>query len=232
MPYTHDPLYVSWARDFVRANKAGGLIIVGGKIWERNWHTSPFADIEIPRKIHVEMGIDPKDYPFVRRKFNEKGKRKYLYIGHTAWYKNTKELERIAERMPQYEFAHIGGGEVKGWKKISSFASLTPEFMSKLSETYDIFVNTSTADAQATTILEQMCFGFIVATTYESGYDHPSLVQLSPTDTESNVKILSDLQFKEEDELMNIVRENRKTAEEKHTWKKFTETIGHFIGLQ
>jgi glycosyltransferase involved in cell wall biosynthesis len=232
MPYTHDPLYVSWTRELVRDNGSGGLILVGGEIWAENWETlSPLRDIVIARKKHVVMGIDTNDYPVVKKKFNPKGQRRFLYIGHTAWYKNTAELEKIAAVTPGFQGGHIGGGEVKGWKKISDFASLTPEFMSQIAKDYDIFVNTSTADAQATTILEQMCFGFVVATTRESGYNHPSLVTLSPTDTALNVATLEKLQQADEAELLAIAAANRETARTAHSWEKFCQTITDFMNL-
>ncbi len=229
MPYTHDPFYVSWAKDLL-ADFNGGLILIGGKIWERDWlERSPFADLPIKRKVHVEMGIDADDYPVVKTRFNSPTRRKFLYIGHTGWYKNTKELENIAAKMPNYEFAHIGGGEIVGWKKLANFASLTPEYMAKISAEYDIFVNTSTADAQATTILESMCFGFVVAATYESGYDHPSIVRLSPTDTAFNLATLVKLQQAPESELLALAKANRQIAIEHHSWERFVDTVWHFI---
>lgn len=231
MPYTHDPLYVNWARDLVASSPAG-IILVGGKIWEEDWETkSPFKDISINKKIHIRMGIDPNDYPLVKNSFNPKGQRKFLYIGHTGWYKNTAELERIAEQMPNFVGAHIGGGEVKGWKKLANFADLTPSFMKELAKEYDIFLTTSTGDAQATTILEQMCFGLVVACTPETGYDHQSLIKLSTHDTSYNIKELEKLQQAEESQLLSIARENRKTAIEKHSWEEFTKKVVDFIGL-
>lgn len=230
MPYTHDPLYVSWVKDLLR-EPIEGLILIGGDIWRRDWQKSPFYDLPIKRKVHVAMGIDTGDYPSVKKSFNPKGRRKYLYIGHTAWYKNTKELENIAARMPNFQGGHIGGGEIKGWKKIANFASLTPTFMSKLAEEYDIFVNTSTADAQATTILEQMCFGFVVACTPESGYDYPSLVRLSTTDTDYNVKELEQLQYQDEGTLLDLTTQNLAIAKQNHSWNKFCSTIIDFMNL-
>lgn len=231
MPYTHDPLYVSWTRPLLRDHR-GGLILVGGEIWSEHWaEVSPLRDLPIVRKVHVPMGIDPADYPRVKQSFNPPGRRKYLYIGHTDWYKNTVELERIAAAIPNFSGGHIGGGVVKGWTKISDFASLTPELMSQLAREYDIFVNTSTADAQATTILEQMCFGFVVACTPESGYGHSSLIRLSTHDTAANVAALERLQQVPEDELRAIAALNRSTAEREHDWASFTSRITDFMGI-
>lgn len=231
MPYTHDSLYVSWAKDLV-SQPMSGLICVGGDIWQRNWERSPFADLSIAKRTNAIMGIDSKDYPFIKKSFNQPGKRKYLYIGHTGWYKNTLQLEAIAQRIPGFEGGHLGSGTIRGWKKIADFAALTPTFMEEIAREYDIFVNVSTADAQATTILEQMCFGFIVAASYESGYDHPSIVQLSPHDTEFNVRALTALQNADESELFARAQENRATAVREHSWDQFCRTVTEFIGIQ
>lgn len=235
MPYAHDAEYSLFWKDLLRENNAagGGAIFIGGKIWERDWHAkSPFADLGPLRKIHLtKMGIDSGEYPFSKHRFNEKGKRRFLYIGHTAWYKNTIELERIAQRMPDCEFVHIGGGHIKHWRKYADFVSLTPEVIRKIATEFDIFLNTSIADPQATTIVEQMCIGLSIACTPETGYEHPYLTMLSTTDTDFNVKQLYALQNMEEDELLERSRENRKIAERQHSWSQFTEMVLNFIGI-
>jgi len=232
MPYSHDETYANWTKSLVRDNakQGGGAIFIGGPIWERDWSKSPYRDIDLNKKTHVIMGIDPNDYPRVKIQFNPKGKRRFLYIGHTAWYKNTVELERIASRIPNFEGLHIGEGEVKGWKNMR-FASLTPAFMSKIAEEYDFFLSVSTADPQATTILEQMCFGFVIASTPETGYEYSSLIKLSTNNTEQNIQILNELQQKDESELLEIAKENRKIAEDNQTWSQFCTKIINFVDL-
>lgn len=232
MPYNHDQLYVSWARELLR-HPIAGLILVGGDIWQKDWDKkSPFRDLPISRRINVNMGIDPSDYPLVKKSFNLPGRRKYLYIGHSSWVKNTKELENIASALPNFQGGHIGGGNVRGWKKLADFVALTPEFMSKIALEYDIFVNVSTADAQATTILEQMCFGLVVACTPESGYNHASLVKLSTNDTVRNVSVLQELQQAPEAKLLSLSRENRLVAIREHSWEKFCDRVINFIGIE
>lgn len=234
MPYAHDEQYSGFLRGIVgeNAKAGGGAIFIGGKIWERDWETrSPLANLGSLRKLYVPMAVDATQYPLVKKKFNQKGRRGYLYIGHTAWYKNTAELERIAARMPEYEFAHIGGGEVRGWKKLSNFAVLTPEYMSILSEKYDIFVNVSVADPQTTAVMEQMCFGLPVACTRESGYEYDSIMQLSVTDTLWNQTRLLEMQFEPEDALMERARQNRGYALRCHNWDEFTKPISKFMNL-
>ena len=189
------------------------------------------ADIPSLRRQHLHMSIDTSDYPYSKKKFNIPGTRGYLYIGHDAWYKNTSELERIAARMPGKRFSHIGGGTIRGWKKLSNFSVLTPSFINQLVRDHDIFVTVSTADPQATTILEQMCLGLAVACTPETGYEYPSLFPLHTHNTEYNVRILQDLQEIQEDELISRAQRNRLIVETQHTWGQFTDSVCKFIGL-
>lgn len=235
MPYAHDVEYSLFAKDLYKTNAAagGGAMFIGGAIWERNWRElSPLADIGDLRKVHLtEMGIDVEDYPKVKVKFNPKGKRKYFYIGHTAWYKNTSQLEEIAHAMPEYSFIHIGGGELRGWEN-RGFASLTPAYMRTLAQECDIFVNVSSGDPQATTIVEQMCFGFAIACTPETGYDYPTLAMLSTDDTVHNVEALLGLQHAEEQELLSLADTHRKIAEERHGWAQFTNKALDFAGIR
>lgn len=231
MPYAHDAEYSLFAKDLFKTNATdgGGAIFIGGAIWERDWkERSPLADIGDLRKIHLTaMGVDARDYPTVKTTFNPKGKRKYLYIGHTGWYKNAQQLERIAAAMPGQTFIHVGGGELHGWEN-RGFASLTPEYMRTLAEECDIFINVSTSDPQATTIVEQMCFGFAIACTPETGYDYPALATLRTRDTDHNVRVLQHLQHVDEEALLMQARENRRIAEEKHGWAQFTDQVLDF----
>ena len=100
-----------------------------------------------------------------------------------------------------------------------------------MSEEYDIFVNTNPADPGATTIVEQMCMGFVVACTPETGYEYPSIVALSTTDTEKNVALLKALQYADESELLEMTRTNKEIAETRHTWVKFTKKITDFMEI-
>ncbi len=231
-PYANDPLLVSWMKNIAEEYADKIILIATGEIWTKDWIDTPFGAIPESRILRVDNAIDPNEYPLVKKTFNPAGQRKFLYIGHTAWYKNTAQLEKIAESIPGFAGGHIGGGTVKGWKKIADFAQLTPEFMTEIAKEYDIFVNTSSGDAQATTILESICFGFPVACTPQTGYEQPSISKLHTEDTAYNVRILTQLQNMTEDELRKLVSESKKYVEEKHTWKIFLEKAIVFINIQ
>ncbi len=228
MPYSHDPLYTAWWSEFVR-DYGRNCIFISGKHWFDTWNESPFRDFPIQNRMRMDMGIDLTDYPRVKRRYNPPGKRGFLYIGHTSWYKNTPELERIAAAMPGYRYGHIGGGKIEGWSKIADFADLTPAFMRTVAEEYDIFVNTSTADPQVTTVLECMAMGFLVAATPESGYHYPSLHGFSTTDTAANCTVLQALQYMKEGEIEREVAENISLLAKNHSWERISSEVIRFI---
>jgi len=230
MPYTHDPLYTKWWAELLQYTD--NLILVCGKIWTENWQMSPLYKYGPKNILRIDVGIDIDEYPRVKTKFNPKGKRKFLYMGHTHWYKNTKQLEKIAEKFPNFQGGHIGSGQVKGWKKISEFADLTPEFMSKIADEYDIFLNTSSADANPRMILENMCFGFPIACTIESGYDeetYPYFYRLDKDNTEFNCHQLEALQNIDQEEFIARAEQNREIAKRHHNWDDICEKVVNFV---
>lgn len=230
MPYTHDPLYVNWWAELLQYTDS--MILICGKIWTQNWEKSPFYKFGPKNILRSDIGINLEEYPRVKKIFNKKGNRKFLYIGHTNWYKNTVQLEKIAENYPNFQGGHIGNGKIRGWKKISGFTDLTPKFMSKVAEEYDIFLNTSSADANPVTILESMCFGFPIACTLESGYDaetYPYLYRLDKDDTEFNCRQIDMLQNIYEEEFLKRADLNRKCAKKYHNWDDICEKVVNFI---
>lgn len=230
VPFANDKILMSWVHDLAK-NYADKVILIGGSVWTKDWKSTPFADIDPSKVLRIDNAVDPSEYLVAKNKFNPPARRKFLYIGHVSWYKNTAELERIAATMPGFEGGHIGLGQVKGWKKIAEFADLTPEFMRKIADEYDIFVTTSTADAQATTILENMCFGFPIACTPETGYEYPSIVKLSTTDTAFNIQQLTRLKNMPESEIRKLVADNMAIVKKYHSWKTYVTRISDCMDL-
>jgi len=227
LPYCHDTRYNTSTNGLID-HHGKNLIILSGKYWTDTWDQSPIKSY-VNNLLRVNMGIDPLEYPLIKKKFNPKGRRKYLYIGQTAWYKNTAQLEKIAEMIPGFEGGYISSGEIKGWKKIASWADLTPEYMTRIAEEYDIFVNVSTSDPSPATILEHMCFGFAIACTPESSYEYESLTRLHITDTAFNVKQLQEIQNMSESELFTRTMHNRELAISNHNWDDITTKIVNFV---
>lgn len=232
IPYSNEPQFLRWANEIIeKYGKNLNLALLGGKLWFDNWDQSLWKNFVIKSKVRLDMGIEASQYPIVKKMFNPKGKRGFLYVGSALWYKNIPQLEKIAEQMPGYTFGYVGGGPIKGWEQIASFSDLNEEFMSKISKKYDFFVNVS-RDCQVTTVLEQACFGLVVACTPESGYVCPSFVSLSTDDTLHNVEVLEQLQNMDESELLKIAGQNREYIIQHHSWKQFTDAVTSFVSLR
>ncbi len=204
------------------------FIAICGKYWEKSWYDSPLC-ANNRHFLRINMCLDTQNYPYVRKNFQTKGQRRFLYVGHTSKYKNTAQLEAIAANYPGFQGFHIGTGEIKGWIKIAEFASLTPDLLSKLAENIDVFVSTSTADAQATTILEQMAAGFMIACTPESGYEHDSIVKLHVSDTNFNCHQIDNIQKMDSAELQYYSQANRKLVETEYSWDQSMNQVVSFV---
>jgi hypothetical protein len=227
VPYTHDAHESPWlTKVFERYVK--NVIFICGQIWMDTWHLSPYMKFPL-NILRVDMALESRQYPLLKKAFNPKGKRKFLYVGTTMSYKNIGQLEQIALHVPGFEGGYISRGNIKGWNKIADYALLSPAYMAELAQEYDFFINCSSGDAQATTILEQMSFGMGVACTPESGYNYPSIFKLHVHDTNFNVQQIENMQNADEDLLTSMALENRAIVSEKHNWQVFSSSIKKFV---
>lgn len=223
-PYNHDPAQVAWL-DPVLA-RCDRFFAVCGQFWIDSFEASPLARYR-EKVVRLEMGIDCTDYPVVKRSFNPPGSRRFFYVGRAGREKGIDLLEELAATIPGFQGGYISlGGEIKGWKKISEPTDLTPELMTRIAAEYDVFLNMSRADAQVTTVLEAMSWGFPVACTPESGYSQePNLFYLSLEDRGGNRLLIEKLQAMPEAELAGIARLNRQRVESHFTWERFVTTL-------
>jgi glycosyltransferase involved in cell wall biosynthesis len=177
--------------------------------------------------IRLDMAIDATQYPWVKQSFNPPGRRGYLYIGSNLPEKGPEVLSATMAGLSQFRRGWIGdGSDIAGLPRISGVRSLTPRFMSAIAKNYDIFVNTSVSDANPTTILEAMSWGFPIACTPQSGYWRmPGIVELSTTDIQTNVERLMELQYVEESHLLGLSEINRQLVTSKYTWTRFCSSV-------
>jgi len=212
------------------ANKADILFAIMGKYWWDQWDSSPYAHLK-PKMVRLDMAIDVKNFPRVKKRFNPKGKRGYLYIGRNDPMKGIDLLSKLLLKVGNFPRGWIGNGpDIPGVPKISPARTLTPKFMSQIAEHYDFFITTGMADPNPTTILESMAWGFPVICTPQSGYYATSFRQnIFHKDVPKSVEILRKLQFCDEVDLMRMADEGRNIVECEYTWNKFLSTI--FLNL-
>jgi len=231
-PYNHCPSQVAWLRPAVE--KCDKYFAICGEYWFDNFDASPFADL-VHKIVHVNMALNTADYPYLKKTFNPIRQRRFFYIGRYGRFGDEKGialLERLAANIPGFSGGYIcEGGQIAGWSKISEPTRLTPEFMTNLAGSYDFFINMSRADAQATTVLEAMSWGFPVACTKESGYSDESLFLLDIDDLEQNVATIEQMQNLPDDELRRISKNNRMLAETRYNWQHFSDVLKEHIAL-
>jgi len=218
-------------RDFLYAvdrlvPKADLLFAIQGQYWWDRWDTSPFAHWK-PKMVRLDMAVDVKFFPRVKKRFNPPGKRGYLYIGRNDPVKGISLLRALREELSTFPWGWIGGGpEIPGIHRIARWRELTSQFMREMAQRYDFFVNTSVADANPTTILESMAWGFPVLCTLQSGYYETSYIKnIYADDVRRSTDVLTRLQHAEEDELMQIADKARSAVEKEYNWKRFTDTV-------
>lgn len=226
-PYNNNETQLGWVREGLMF--CDGMIAIGGDYWVDNFSESPLKNFR--KKIfHLNMAVDATSYPIVKNEFNPPNKRRFLYIGRQSRFGDEKGiglLEELAKRIPDFQGGYIcAGAEINGWKKISEPTALTPDLMKTIASDYDVLINMSRADAQATTILEAMSWGFPVACTNQSGYSREkSIFYLSLEDMNHNVDVINKIQNLTDDEIKSISVENRSVVEGKYCWDVFVSNF-------
>ena len=226
-PFAGVPPDLWWAYDAM--SRCDRYIAICGDHWfdtlDRSF-LAPFRD----KAVHVNMALDTADYPLVKQEFNPPGKRRFFYIGRHAHEKGADLLEELAAAIPGFEGGYIcPGKELAGWHRISPPRKLTPEFMQRVAAGYDIFINMSRADAQATTILEAMSWGFPVACTRESGYGNDDFFYLDLHDRAKNISTIEWIQQMRGEDLHEMVRRNRQAVSEKYGWDTFVRRVEEYV---
>lgn len=233
-PYNHSHSQVAWLRELLP--KVDCYCAISGDPWFDRFAESPLSDFA-DRIFQVHMAIETADYPLVKRRFNPAGRRRFFYVGRTSQHRDDEKgialLESMAEMIPGFEGGYIcRGGEIRGWKKISSPRSLDPPFVARIAEEYDFFLNMSRADAQVTTVLEAMSWGFPVGCTRESGYRDEGLFLLDLDDPVQNREVIMRMQSMAEEDLILLARRNRSLVETKYSWENFVRRVQNIIGSQ
>lgn len=226
MPFNHSMEQNGWLEPLL--DKIHTFIGIAGDYWVNNLPNFPLAT-KINNFNQLNMAINRNDYPLLKISFNKKNNRKYLYIGRVSKEKNIEFLEKMA-LTPDFIGGYISDGNyIKGWKKISDFRSLTPDYVQSLVREYDFFVTASTYDAQATTILEAMSWGFMILCTEQSGYSHDSMFLLDINDFELNKSLLDSIQNLDDKVFFEKQDINLNLLDTKYSWGKFNKDLHNVI---
>ena len=224
-PFCPDP--TGWHNAFGDKiiEKCDRFLAITGNAWIKRLKESPFSHWE-PKIVHLDLAIDRVDFPFIKRHFNPVEKRRFLYIGHTAWYKNITFLERLAKNFHEIDFAWMGG--TKSLKNINTLGifDFSKQEAKNLIKKYDFLITVGSSDANPTTILEAMAWGLIPVCSVQSGYEGFSGIRnISIDDMEDAVATINKLQSVSEEQLKLWQHENMDCLDNHFNWSRFCSQV-------
>jgi len=202
------------------------LLAITGPYWFKTVGDSLCSHWQ-PKMIHLDLAVDRGDFPLLKTSFGAPGKRRVVYIGHTARYKNTPFLSEIAARLPDVDFAWIGTGTrpIPGLANLG-FVDFASRAGKDLVAGFDLLLTVGDADANPTTILEAMSWGLIPICTPTSGYqDIPSIPNVPVNNVEAAAAVVRKLLSADESDLMAMQSANRKLLDDHFTWDRFADQV-------
>jgi glycosyltransferase involved in cell wall biosynthesis len=176
--------------------------------------------------MHVDLAVDPADFPPIKSRFNVPTERRFLYIGHAAPTKNVAYLQKIARAMPHTHFGWIGGGPdappLNRYGPLNFRTTSARDLVAK----YDFFITVGRADANPATVLEAMAWGLVPICTPSSGYfGYDSIVNIPLDDVSSAVAVLRRLQSAQEEDLSRLQQKNWQLIDEHFNWDRFAAQV-------
>jgi glycosyltransferase involved in cell wall biosynthesis len=202
------------------------FLAITGPHWFRTIGDSPCSHW-LPKMAHLDLAIDRKDFPPLKKSFGAPGKRRVLYIGHTSRGKNTSYLTEIAALLPEIEFGWIGKGvrPIHGFTT-HGFVDYDSPSGKELLAGFDLFLTVGNADANPTTILEAMAWGLIPVCTPTSGYDGiPSVANVPLGDAAAAAAVVGGLLFADESDLLAMQAANWKSLDDHYNWDRFAGQV-------
>ena len=207
--------------------RADRFLAITGNYWYATAGRSLFAHW-LPKMVHVDLAVDRADFPPLKVCFNEPGKRRFIYIGGISPVKNTPYLSELARRMPETEFAWIGGaaGQTIAGLRALGFQDFRDGSARQLVAGFDFLITVGTSDANPTTILEAMAWGLIPICTPQSGYAKFAGIPNIPLDDPASAEqVLRKLQTAPESELRRLQIVNWSLLDEHFNWDRFAAQI-------
>jgi glycosyltransferase involved in cell wall biosynthesis len=226
-PFAHGLLgYAAFADAAVRRSDL--TLAICARYWTQTAPQSAYAHW-VPKLIQTDLAVDRNDFPVIKRRFNPAGRRRVLYIGHTAKYKNPAFLAQIAQAMPDVEFSWAGGSynkvDLPGFKRLGGLDFASPQAR-EIVAAHDFLLTVGISDPNPTTVLEAMAWGLIPVCTPQSGYsDYPDIPNVMPGDLAGAVTVLRGLLAAPEAQLEAMRERNWQMLDTHFTWDRFAGQV-------
>lgn len=198
------------------------FIAICGNYWFNQVRNSHFKKW-LPIMTQQDMAINSKDYPFLKKRFNKKKERRFLYIGNNTIEKNLDYLKYLAHKSNKKNFSTIGA-KIDGIKSYG-YLNLRNKKSRQIISSYDFMILTSKYDANPTVILEAISFGLIPIVTHECGFSNMrGIINLKLNNNYYNLNLINKLQKLNEKKLKEVQKDGRKILN-KSTWENFCNKI-------
>jgi len=228
-PYTHgDALQCAYADPVVRDVDA--VLAITGRHWFRRIEEGPYRHWR-PRMRHLDLAVDRVDFPRVKGAFAPPGRRRFLYVGHQAHYKNVPYLSAIARAAAGPRMSFVGSGpEIPGLERLGPRDFSTVEGRETVSG-HDFLLTVGHADANPTTILEAMAWGLVPVCTRQSGYeDEPGVPNVPLGDLPGALAVIGRLQGAPAAELEALRAAHGRRLAERYHWDRFAADVTAVLG--
>jgi hypothetical protein len=229
-PFNSDPLQMSYLYSFI--NDCDLFFAITGKFWFDNLKKTIFKSWK-KKMLRLDMAINLLDYQNIKKKFNKKFQRKFIYIGNEIKFnnytKNTAYLKDIANTYKPSLFSTAGNKKIDrikhyGW--LNFHEKKGKEIIKK----HDFLIMASKHDANPTVILEAMAWGIIPLVTKECGYyKNKGIYNMPLNNLKETINIIKKLQAIKDQDLKKVQRYNYLEVKNKYTWKIFTNKVMKFV---
>lgn len=179
-----------------------------------------------PKLIHLDLAVDRRDFPPLKESFSAPGQRRFLYIGHSAWYKQPDYLCALARaRVGQIAWIGKMRRRLRGPERLGVRDFANHEAQQDLKD-FDFLLTVGNADANPTTILEAMAWGLVPVCTVQSGYaGMPGVINLPVDDVDAALAVLDRLQVMPDDALKAMQVENHRLLEQHFNWPRLCAQV-------
>lgn len=223
-PYNHgDPRQVAWLDPVVASSDL--FLAITGDHWFATAPTSLFSHW-VPKMVQIDLAVDVNEFPEIKTTFNDPGRRRFLFIGHSTWTKNVGYLSEIARGLGEGVVSWMGlGPPIPGVRALGLQDFRLPEARELVAE-HDFLLSVGNADANPASVLEAMAWGLVPAASKESAHaDLPGIVDVPLDDVAAAIRVLQDLQEVDGSSLLDMQRLNRMALEERFNWGTFTRKV-------
>lgn len=230
----HMPCYQS------QLEAARVIFAISGRIWYER--TLALRDDSIQSRVkdklvRVNMCVSNAAFAISKQAFNPVGDRRLIHVSNLAPYKNIELLlqstdgvtvpsigSRALKKLPRGASEMEVKGKGLAFNNLGALNNDDEAQIRLLVEAHDFYIQTSSLDAQATTILEFAARGLIPIVTPESGFECEGAIYLTDS-PERNREIIRNALTMPDDECRQRSAIVKAHVRREHSWESFYETI-------